>query len=86
MGILSIGTLSEALGPFPHKVCRGSAGVKLKAVLKNDGFNAWRVLAFWFQARSTHDSMLQLTMIMNPYRAKDLSDKMNKLGRPDQRL
>ena len=57
--------VSEALGPLLHKVCKGSAGVKLKAVLKVDGFNAWRVLAFWFQARSTNDSMSLLTMIMN---------------------
>ena len=42
--------LSEALGPLLHKVCKGSAGVKVKAVLGIDGFNAWRVLAFWFQA------------------------------------
>ena len=71
--------VSEALGPFLHKVCRGSARVKLKAVLNIDGFNAWRVLAFSFQARCTHDSMLLLTMIMNPDRAKDLIDMMNKL-------
>ena len=45
--------VSEALGPLLHKVFRGSAGAKLKAVLKTDGFNAWRALAFWFQARST---------------------------------
>ena len=38
--------VSEALGPLLHKVCRGSAGVKLKAVLKIDGLNAWQVLAF----------------------------------------
>ena len=44
--------VSEALGPLLHKVCRGSAGVKLKAVLKIDGLNDWRLLAFWFQARS----------------------------------
>ena len=75
--------VSEALGPLLHKVCRGSEGVKLKAVLKIDGFNAWRVLAFWFQARSTNDSMSLLTMIMNPDRAKDLSDMMNKLDRWD---
>ena len=67
--------VSEALGPLLHKVCRGSVGVKLKAVLKIDVFNAWRVLAFWFQARSTNDSML-LTMID---REKDLTDMMNKL-------
>ena len=42
----------------------------------------WRVLAFWFQARSTNDSMSLLTMIMNPDRAKDLND-MNKLDRWD---
>ena len=81
--------VSEALGPLLHKVCRGSAGVKLKAVLKIDGFNAWRVLAFWFQARSTNDSMSLLTMIMNPDRAKDLNDMMNKLDRwnaPNERL
>ena len=47
--------VSKALGPLLHKVCKGSAGVKLKAVVKT-GFNAWRVLAFWFQARSTNDS------------------------------
>ena len=75
--------VSEALGPLLHKVCKGSAGVKLKAVLKVDGFNAWRVLAFWFQARSTNDSMSLLTMIMNPDRAKDLNDMMNKLDRWD---
>ena len=75
MGIPSTGTL--------HKVCKGSAGVKLKAVLKVDGFNAWSVLAFWFQARSTNDSMSLLTMIMNPDRAKDLNDMMNKLDRWD---
>ena len=69
----------EALGPLLHKVC----GVKLKAVLKIDGFNAWKVLAFWFQARSTNDSMSLLTMIMNPDRAKDLNDMMNKLDRWD---
>ena len=75
--------VSEALGPFLHKVCRGSAGVKLKAVLKIDGFNAWRVLSFWVQARSTNDSMSLLTMNMNPDRAKDLSDMMHKLDRWD---
>ena len=75
--------VSEALGPLLHKVCKGSAGVKLKAVLKIDRFNAWRVLAFWFQARSTNDSMSLLTMIMNPDRAKDLNDMMNKLDRWD---
>ena len=75
--------LSEALGPLLHKVCKGSAGVKLKAVLKIDGFNARRVLAFWFQARSTNDSVSLLTMIMNPDRAKDLNDMMNKLDRWD---
>ena len=69
--------VSEALGPLLQKVCKGSAGVKPKAVLKIDGFNAWRVLAFWFQARSTNDSM-SLTMIMNRNRAKDLNDMMNK--------
>ena len=75
--------VSEALGHLLHKVCRGSAGAKLKTVLKMDGFNAWRLLAFWFQARSTDDSMSLLTMIMNPDRAKDLSDMMNKLDRWD---
>ena len=70
--------VSEALGPLLQKVCKGSAGVKLKSVLKTDVFNAWRVLAFWFQARSTNDSMSLLTMIMNPDRAKDLTDMMNK--------
>ena len=51
----------EAPGPLVHKVCKGSAAVKLEAVLKIDGFNAGRVLAFWFQARSTNDSMSLLT-------------------------
>ena len=74
---------SEALGPLLHKVCRGSAGVNLKAVSKVDGFNAWRVLAFWFQARSANDSMSLLTMIMNPDRAMDLNDMMNKLDQWD---
>ena len=64
---------------FLHRVSKGSAGVKLKAVLKIDGRNVWSVLAFWFQARSTNDSMSLLTMIMNPDRAKDLNDMMNKL-------
>ena len=75
--------VSEALGPLLHKVCKGSAGVKLKAMLKTAGFNAWRVLAFWFHARFTNDSMSLLTMIMNPDRAKDLSEMMNKLDRWD---
>ena len=30
--------VSEALGPLLHKVCKDSAGVKLKAVVKTDGF------------------------------------------------
>ena len=75
--------VSEALGRLLHKVCRGSAGVKHKSVLKTDEFNAWLVLAFWFQARSTNDSVSLLTMIMNPDRAKDLSGMMNKLVRWD---
>ena len=73
--------MSEALGPFLHTVCRGSAGVKLKAVSKTDGVNTGRVLAFWFQAMSTSDSMSPLTMITNPDGAKDLSDVMIKLDR-----
>ena len=73
----------EALGPLLHEVCRGTDGVKLKAVRKIDGFNAWRVLAFWFQARSTNDSMSLLTMILKHDRAKDLNDMMNKLDRWD---
>ena len=77
--------VSEALGPLLHKVCKGSAGVKLQAVMKTDGFNAWRVLAFQFQARSTDDMSL-LTMIMNPDSANDLSDVMNKLDRWDARI
>ena len=52
-------------------------------MLKTDGFNAWRLLAFWFQARCTNDSMSLFTMIMDPDRAKDLSDMMNKLDRWD---
>ena len=75
--------VSEALGPLLRKVFRGGAGLKLKAVLKIDGLNPWRVLSFWFQARSTNDSMSLLTMIMNPDRAKDFSDMMNKLDRWD---
>ena len=67
--------VSEVSGPILHKVRRGSEGVK--PVLKTDGFNAWQVLVFWFQARSTNDSMPLLTMIMNPDRAKDVSDMMN---------
>ena len=67
---------AEALGPLLYKVRRGSAAIKLKAVLKADGFNAWWVLAF--QARSTNDSMSLLTD-----RAKDLNDMMNKLDRLD---
>ena len=75
--------MSEALGPLLHKVCKGSEGVKLKAVVKTDGFNGLRVLAFWFEARFTNDSMSLLTMIMNPDRAKDLSDMTNKLDHWD---
>ena len=52
-------------------------------MLKTEGFNAWRWLAFWFQARSTNDSMSLLTMIMNTARAKDRNDMMNKLDRWD---
>ena len=65
---------------------KGSAGVKLKAVLKTDGVNAWRVLLFWFLARSKNDSMSLLTMIVDPDRAKDLSDMMNKLDRWDAQI
>ena len=75
--------VSEVLGYLLHKVSGCSARVKLKAVVKTHGFNAWRVLAFWFQARSTNDSMSLLTMIMNPDRTKELSDMMNKLDRWD---
>ena len=75
--------VSQTLGPLLHKVCKGSAGVKLKSVSKIDGFNAWQMLAFWFQARSTNGSMSLLTMIMNRDRAKDLGDMMNKLDRWD---
>ena len=32
--------VSEALGPLLHKVCKTSARIKLKAVVKTDGFNA----------------------------------------------
>ena len=78
--------VSEALEPLLHKVCEGSTGVKLKAVLKIDGFNAWRLLVFLFQARSTNNSMSLLTMIMNPDRAKDLSDMMNKRDRQDAHI
>ena len=35
--------MSEALGQLLHEVRRGCAGVKLKAVLKIDGVDAWRV-------------------------------------------
>ena len=56
--------VSEAVGNLLHKVHKGSEGVELKAVLKTDGFNAWRVLAFWYETRSTNDSMSLLTMIM----------------------
>ena len=35
--------VSEALGTVLHKVCRGSAGIKLQAVSKVDGFNSWRL-------------------------------------------
>ena len=75
--------VSETLGPLLHKVCKGNAGVKLKAVLKIDGFNVWRVVAFWFQAKTTNDSTPLLTMIMNPDRAKNFNDMMNKLDRWD---
>ena len=68
--------VSKAPGPLLHKVCRGSEGVKLKAVLKTDGFNAWRVLAFWFQASSM---ALLTTMIMSPQRAEDLGDLMSMI-------
>ena len=74
--------LGGGLGGAWTNVCRSSARIKLKAVLKTDGFN-WRVLVIWFQARSTIDSVSLLTMILNPDRAKDLSDMMNKLVRWD---
>ena len=70
--------VSEALGPLLHKVPKAVQESRSKQ-LKIDGLNAWRVLAFWLQARSTNDSMSLLTMIMNPDRAKDLNDMMNKL-------
>ena len=45
------------------------AGAKLKAALKTD----W----FWFQARSTNDSLSVLTMIVNRDRAKEVRHMMN---------
>ena len=75
--------VSEALGQLLHEVRRGCAGVKLNAVFNIDGVDAWRVLAFWFQARFTNDSMSLLTMIMNHDMTKDLTDMMNKLNRWD---
>ena len=48
--------------PFSQR----SAGINLGPVIKTDGFNAWRELAFWFQARTTDDSLSLLTMIMKP--------------------
>ena len=50
--------VSEALGPF----CTQCAEAAQESSSK-DGFNAWRVLAFWFQARSTNDSMSLMTLI-----------------------
>ena len=77
--------VSEALGPLLHKVPKAAQESRSKQ-LKIDGLNAWRVLAFWLQARSTNDSMSLLTMIMNPDRAKDLNDMMNKLDRWDAQI
>ena len=57
--------------------------MKLKAVMKTDGLNAWWMLAFWFQVGSTSDSTSQLTRIMNPERADDRIDMMGKLYRWD---
>ena len=37
------------------------------------------MLAFWFQDRSTSDSVSLLTMIMNPDRVKNIRDMMSKL-------
>ena len=36
----NLGEVSEALGPLLHKVCKTSARIKLKAVVKTDGFIA----------------------------------------------
>ena len=77
--------VSEALGPLLHKVPKAAQESRSKQ-LKIDGLNAWRVLAFSLQARSTNDSMPLLTMIMNPDRAKDLKDMMNKLDRWDAQI
>ena len=75
--------------PSAQSVAKAAHEVKLKAVVQTDGFNAWRVLAFWFQARSMSGSMSLLTLIMNPDMARDFSDMMNKLDllvRANQRL
>ena len=45
--------VSKALMHLPHKVVNGSAAIKLEAIMKT----AQRMLAFWFQTRSTNHSM-----------------------------
>ena len=64
-------------------MCKGSAGVKLKAVMKTDGFDAW---GCWCSGSKPDPRMISVslvTMIVNPDRAKNFSDMMNKLDRWD---
>ena len=55
-------------------------------MLKIEGFNAWRVLAFWFQARSTSDSMSlhRWDAVIRNHEMKfekdDISDKMRQVA------
>ena len=84
MGIFSTGTWRKCqrrVRPFCTKCAEAAQVSSSTAVLKTDGLNAWRVLAFWFQARSTNDSMSLLTV--NPDRAKDRWDVTSKLDRWD---
>ena len=58
--------ISATMGPLIHRVAKGVAAPKLKPIKKADGFNAWRVVCAWFSPRSTADSVIMRTYIMNP--------------------
>ena len=71
--------MSKALGPLLQTQCKGKAKLKIKALRKGDGVNAWRVLMREYSARSTADSSTLMGLIMKPERASGLDDLQEKL-------
>ena len=57
------------MGPMLFKQCRTTALVKIRAIGKTDGVNAWRELSHWFSASSEADQSALMGMIMHPDKA-----------------